>query len=140
MSKRSRPDDPEVVRLVGEASRLGMTYALTAAYAGISESSLYKWLALGREGSPEHVAFAEAVDDNQSRGAAQLLARIHQAAQGGQWQAAAWMLERRHGYVRTGVHEIRAKVEAAEVDRDVLARHLAAKLGLDDGDGDGCDD
>jgi len=139
MAKRSRPDDPEVVRLVGEASRLGMTYALTAAYAGISESSLYNWLALGREGSSEHVAFAEAVDDNQSRGAAQLLARIHQAAQGGQWQAAAWVLERRHGYVRTGIHEVRATVQTAEVDREALARHLAAKLGLADDDDGECD-
>ena len=132
MPQRSRPDDPEVIRLAAEAARVGMKYALIAQYAGIAESSLYKWLSLGREGSPEHVAFAEAIDSAESRGAAQLLARIHQAAQGGAWQAAAWILERRHGYVRTGVHEVRATVEAAPVDRDKLTAHLAAKLGLDD--------
>ena len=62
-----------------------MTMATAA--AGIGRTSFYKWVA-----DPK---FAEQVEAAQARAVAPLLDRIRTAADNGQWQAAAWILERR---------------------------------------------
>ncbi len=79
---------PDVVEKVVQAIRLGMTYELTAHYAGIAPSTLYEWL----NNKPE---FSEAVKAAEGRAAATWLVRIEDAAKM-QWQAAAWKLERRY--------------------------------------------
>lgn len=145
--------NPEQIAKAGEAGRLGMTNALTAAYIGVSGRTVDNWRRKGGDAwlraeqgeelsdlDRRYMAFYRAQEAGKSTNSAEALAMVIKAAREGSWQAAAWMLERRHGYVRTGVHEVRATIQAAEVDREALARHLAAKLGLDDGDDDGCDD
>jgi hypothetical protein len=118
-SKPTRPNDPHILRLVAEGARVGLTYELIAKHAGIATSTLYRWAKLGREGSKKHRAFSEALDSNETRGAVSCLARIHQAAQAGDWKAAAWLMERRHGYTIQ-----RASLPPAEpettVDRQAL--------------------
>lgn len=92
---------PEVQESVVQAIRLGATRELAAGYAGVHVGTLYAWLKKGREAkSGRYHEFAEAVKGAEGRGCVELLARIHAAAREGKWQAAAWILERRHGYRR----------------------------------------
>jgi transposase len=83
---------PEMVAKFIEAIKMGATYELAAGYAGISESSLYEWL----KQKPE---FLEAVKSAEGTGAMIWLAKIEKAASEGNWQAAAWKLERRYPHL-----------------------------------------
>jgi transposase len=110
---------PEVVKRVTDAIKLGATYELAAAYAGIAESTFYDWQAK----KPE---FSEAVKSAEGTAAVGWLARIEQAASAGNWTAAAWKLERRYPemYGRT-VQDQRHS------DLRTHAEQVAAELGLD---------
>ena len=88
-----------------EGIRLGMTNKLAAAYAGISESTFYLWLQQARDGDEEKSDLLESLKRAEAESAAHSLAVIKKAAQDGSWQAAAWGLERRHGYKREVVLE-----------------------------------
>lgn len=91
----------ETKRKVIEAITLGCTYSIAASYAGISESTLFRWLSSGRDAEEgEYSDFYRSVKEAESLSAVRSLASIVQAAKEGQWAAAAWLLERRHGYVR----------------------------------------
>ena len=92
MAKSKRT--PENAKKLCDGLRLGMTYKLAAQYAGISESTLWDWAA-------KDSGFSDLLKDAEAANAAQALASIVQSARAGQWTAAAWMLERRHGYTRT---------------------------------------
>jgi len=83
---------PETVAKIVQAIKLGATYELAAGYAGISESLFYEWL----KGKPE---FLEALKGAEGTGAMIWLAKIEQAASDGNWQAAAWKLERRYPHM-----------------------------------------
>ena len=65
----------------------GLPVTLATAAAGIGRTTFYKWL--------DDPAFADRVEAAQARAVAPLLERIRSAADAGQWQAAAWILERR---------------------------------------------
>lgn len=81
---------PETADKVCEGIRLGLTYALAAAYAGISWDTLDRWRKR-KTGFAERVAEAEAI------GAAENMQRIRNGARD-DWRAAAWIMEHRHGY------------------------------------------
>ena len=117
---RARPDDPELLRKVREGCRMGLKLALVADYAGIGQSTLFKWLKLGREGDEKYTAFVDAIDGSSGQAAAAMLLRIQQAATAGQWQAAAWLLERRFGYVRETDAD-RQRAELLKLQREQLA-------------------
>jgi transposase len=72
-----------------QAIRLGATYQLACDYAGITRETFYQWL----NNKPD---FSDAVKDAEGKGALGWLAKIEQAASDGNWQAAAWKLERRY--------------------------------------------
>ncbi len=80
---------PETVKKITDAISMGATYELAAGFAGISYELFRQW----RE---KHVAFFDAVKQAEGRAAVGWLAKIEQAANNGQWQAAAWKLERRY--------------------------------------------
>jgi len=65
----------------------GLPVSLAAAAAGIGRTTIYNWM--------QDSKFADLVESAQARGVAPLLERIRTAADNGQWQAAAWILERR---------------------------------------------
>ena len=94
---------------VCEAIRLGATRELAAAAAGISASTLYRWLA---DDGDRYLEFSDALKAAEAEGALDALRCIQAAAGSGKWQAAAWLLERRHpnGYGR------RQAVELVDVD------------------------
>jgi transposase len=111
---------PEVVGKVTQAIKLGATYELAAAYAGIAESTFYDWQAR----KPE---FSEAVKSAEGTAAVGWLARIEQAASAGNWTAAAWKLERRYPemYGRT-VQDHRVK----DSEIEAAAERLAQRTGV----------
>jgi len=119
--KQGRPTrlTEEVQRKVCEAVLLGCTYDIAASYAGISQRSLFQWLASGREGQGElYENFYAAVKNAEAMNAVRNLASIAQSAKDGNWTAAAWMLERRHGYIKEGDRptiELTVDIQNAEV-------------------------
>lgn len=92
---------PEVRNRIVEAVRAGATWRLAAQAAGIGERTLHRWRQAGKEAvsGPEH-DLVQAIEAAEAEAALEALAKIREAAAAGEWQAAGWYLERRHGYVR----------------------------------------
>lgn len=82
-----------VVDRIVEALELGATHELASACGGIAYSTFKAWM-------NDKEAFLAAVQKAESKSALVALDRVRFAAQTGEWQAAAWLLERRHGYVK----------------------------------------
>lgn len=96
---------PERCQRAIEAIRLGATRQIAAKAAGIRVETLYAWLRRGRTSdAPEHEGHRQFVRDLEAAEAAdavEMLERVREAAaEPRNWGAAAWLLERRHGYVR----------------------------------------
>jgi hypothetical protein len=88
---------PELQKKVIEAIRLGATYELAAAYAGIHYDTFHRWMTKGKEAqSGAFCVFYEDVSQADGVAVVGWLAKIEKAASDGAWQAAAWKLERRH--------------------------------------------
>src|SRR5262245_4428773 len=85
-----QPDSlpPEVRKKITDALRLGLTERLAAQYAGLTYQRYLAW----RKRDPD---FADAVKTAEATGAFAWMARIEQAASGGDWRAAAWKLSHR---------------------------------------------
>jgi hypothetical protein len=84
-SKITRPD---VQARILEAIRIGSTRRGAAGYAGISEDSLQNLL-------KSNSAFSEELKKAEAAVEPRMLSFIVKAANGGNWQASAWILERR---------------------------------------------
>jgi transposase len=108
MARPHKLDEDKIARVV-EALRAGNYMETAAAYAGISKSILYKWLADGREVrqkvakggiasdlEAKQLELLDAVEKARAEAEVRNVHLIQQAAQGGTWQAAAWFLERSH--------------------------------------------
>lgn len=102
-----RYNDPETRRKIVEAVRAGAHYGLAAQYAGIARETLQRWLQRGRQGDPLFVDLLHEIEQAEGMNAVVNLGLIRKAAMDGTWQAAAWMLERRHPhmYGRTVVEQ-----------------------------------
>lgn len=92
---------PETQKKICDGIRLGMTRERAAEWAGICRSTFFNWIRRGEEAeSGVFSEFLYALKRAESDGIAVCLNNIHKAAKGedynGQWQAAAWILERRH--------------------------------------------
>ena len=70
--------------------RGGVPVPTAIAAVNLSKSAYYEWLASTR---PQHVRFAERVEEARAFGEAVLVSRISDASRGN-WAAAAWLLER----------------------------------------------
>ena len=136
-----------------EAIRLGATYRLAAQYAGVQIGTIYNWInraekILARLETDEdpvieesevlYVDFFIRLQEAEGKAVVDWLSAIAAAAAEGKWQAAAWMLERRHPQEygkRTEVHQHhtrgvatleewqqnakKRRIEAAEVVREI---------------------
>lgn len=99
-SPRGRPsafNQERAERLIN-AVRAGNYYATAAAYAGISYSTLRRWILKSEDADapPEYIAFREALEKARADAEVAALAKIQKASNEGAWQAAAWYLERSH--------------------------------------------
>ena len=117
-------------RLVA-ASKLGLTRDLQAQYAGIGTSTLHRWLAKGRQAKRgRYRELWESLKRAEAEGAVDAMQRIADA-QEKDWKAAAWLLERRHGYRRGGPAEARnerAVDELADEDQVAQLRRQLAEV------------
>ena len=87
---------PEVQKTITDAIQLGSTYVLAAQAGGIDYSTLAIWMRKGERDPGEYRTFFEAVKKAEGQRASRWLAVIEKAASEGEWQAAAWKLERLH--------------------------------------------
>jgi hypothetical protein len=102
----------DVVSRLSFALRQGSTYDLAAQYAGICRKTLYSWLCKANDGDDAYLPVLHAVKSAEAFGALDMLQIITESAASGSWQAAAWLLERRHGY-RKDTH-LSLSTEAAD--------------------------
>jgi hypothetical protein len=110
-----------------QAIKLGATKELAAKAGGVGARTLHRWIADAKRNGKEST-FAKLYQDMvqaEASGANHALACIVKAAKDGRWQAAAWLLERKYGYRRDGVKELR---EYAAIPGDLEA-HSAEILG-----------
>ena len=75
--------------------RLGAYMELAAIMAGITVSTLYRWIKLGAAGAAPYRDFSEAVAQARAEAECRDVALLRVAAST-HWGAAAWLLERRH--------------------------------------------
>lgn len=80
---------PDVQQRIVDAISLGATYEQAANYGGIAYQTFHVWM----DTKPE---FSEAIKAAEGKAVVMWLAKIEQAASDGNWQAAAWKLERRY--------------------------------------------
>jgi predicted DNA-binding transcriptional regulator AlpA len=89
-----------------KAIRAGNYIETAAAYAGISKTTLYKWMQKGsRKEAPRYAAFVNAVERALAESEVRDVMTIGTAAERGDWRAAAWRLERKN-YERWGKREV----------------------------------
>ena len=98
MSRRTRCTKA-ICRDAEKAAALGLSHPLIAKFIGVHHSTIYNWIERGqRERTGIYFEFSEAVKRGEGKCAALNMATIQKAARGGQWTAAAWVMERRFGY------------------------------------------
>jgi transposase len=123
---------PETTARLVEGIRLGLTNKLAAQYAGIGESTFYLWMQQAREGDPSKLELLESLKKAEAQSAALALATIKRAAQDGTWTAAAWLLERRHGFKRDQPEVPEDEIQVQELvdpnsaeGREAIVNHIA---------------
>jgi len=87
---------PDVRARIISAIRNGNTYDAAANYGGVTYSIYREWMKRGEdEGVGDFFDFFEAVKKAEAEAEVESVALIRRSAKEGQWQAAAWFLERR---------------------------------------------
>jgi transposase-like protein len=123
---------PQTIERLLKSLRLGATHKIACEAAGISDGIFYRWMRQGNEanGNPEKVKFVKLVKAATASHAEQCLAVILKAAtQEKRWQAAAWLLERRHeGFSRYEEVRISHSEERLDMSPDELHEHLIKHL------------
>ena len=115
-SKFTQPRKDRIIKAIGA----GCSYEMAADYAGISRQTLWNWIKKGEEGKDRnYITFLDNIKTAEIEGAMANLGTIQEASQK-DWKAAAWILERRHGYSKDGMKSTRPKEESVEVPQDVL--------------------
>ena len=89
----------EVIENIQNWLRMGFFVEDAARMAGIHKATLYRWLEKGREDrdNEEHTLYADfcdAMEKSRAEAEGMFINSIQTAAKRGQWQAAAWWLER----------------------------------------------
>jgi transposase len=150
MTGRPTKLTPEIHRAIVTALEAGNYQDDSAAYAGVSTSALYNWLARGRtererieagekprKAETVFVDFLDAVESARAKAAVRHVANIAKAANEGVWQASAWYLERSYPQKwgrlnRTEISGPDGGPIEARIDLDALDDKLTKLLGLED--------
>lgn len=127
-------DDPKVQAIINALQ--GGNYIETAcAYAGLAPSTVYRWLERGRDererqesgakSNPAEQPYLEICNAVEKARAQSIVANvtiIQQAARSGQWQAAAWWLERTmpQQFGRKTQTEVTGQVSVNDLERRML--------------------
>jgi len=124
---------PKVRERIVESIRAGAYAEQAARAAGIAPSTYYGWLRRGEAGEPTFSEFSEALRAGEAEAEIAAVATIREAAQAGDWRAAAHYLERRHPerWGRRERHHVESRVEHADVsqrDIDAEVERLLAEI------------
>jgi transposase len=130
---------PEMEARIVALLKEGNSLQCAADAVGISKSTLIEWRNLGAEGDERYRTLSDRTKAAQAETEARRLGIIEEAAQGqipGQWQAAAWLLERSKpkswSLSKQRVEVKAAVVSAVPEDRDTqvaLAKFVLAANG-----------
>lgn len=98
--KKARKLTPETEKLLAEATALGMSKYAAAKLVGIEHTTFYRWMEQGEadiqaDRQTEYTHLCTTIKAAEAAFQAYALQVIHDAAPK-QWQAAAWLLERRN--------------------------------------------
>lgn len=123
------------------AIRAGNYAKVAAEMAGIGETTYYRWLELGQKEGASKVyrEFWESIKRAEADAEVAAVALIRQAANNGTWQAASWLLERKHGERWGRNDKLRQEITGANGSPVVLSIEDARKAVLaflDEGDKD----
>lgn len=125
---------PDVQERLLNAIRAGVTYEVACSHAGIAYSTLRNWIVAAEQGAddPAKLELLDALKKAEADAEVTCIARIREAATGGQWQAAAWLLERRHPerWARRERHDVTStnvNVNWEDLTDDELARIAAGE-------------
>lgn len=126
----------ELVNSIVRSIELGMPWNLAADAAGIGRSTLHEFRLRGAQGEPPFAAFVDRLRAAEAAGVARSLATIRAAAEGGTWQASAWLLERRYPSEFGRRSEVAVVAESAQVDPNRAIVLLLGKIVSTDNGGD----
>ena len=112
---------PETQARIVEAVELGATWERAADAAGVGASTLGLWRRRGEAGEVPFVAFVATLKKAEGAGVERALRSIRKAAEGGAWQASAWLLERRYPADYGRRSEVAVSARVAESDAAIVA-------------------
>jgi transposase len=112
MSGRPTKYTPEITQKILDAIRLGAPFNQACNAAGIHVDTFIEW-------RKRYSEFAEAVKEAEGQGVQNWLTVIETAANNGNWQAAAWKLERR--FPQDFARRDRLPIDVSELDRQFEA-------------------
>ncbi len=92
----------------------GMTIRAASALAHLSYETVYAWMRKGRAGEEPFASFLAELEQAEAECQQAALARVVAAGEN-DWKAAAWILERRHGFAipKENWQEREARIDAA---------------------------
>lgn len=90
---------PELIERICLAIRAGNYAKISCEMVGIGETTFYRWMEMGQKDNArkEYREFWESIKRAEADAEIANVALIRQAANNGSWQAASWLLERKHG-------------------------------------------
>ena len=127
---------PQLQEEIVKALAVGATHEQAYTYVGIGHECFYNWLRLGEQGRQPYAEFSEAVKKAEAHASVGWLAFIEQAARAGNWQAAAWKLERRYPKVwgrqavdaeQVQLPDVHVHIHTARERLTTRLQHLAAR-------------
>lgn len=75
--------------------KLGMSYDSAARAAGMNPCTFYRWKSYAKEGREPYASEWNIIEESDFLGERELLRRINEAGERGDWKADAWLLEKR---------------------------------------------
>jgi hypothetical protein len=120
MARRTKLN-AEVQRRILQAIQAGATYEYAAQFGGVTRVTLFYWLRKGEQQNKGiYRTFFNEFKRAESMACVGSLAVINKEAREGNWQAAAWLLERRFGYTREGPPPVQITIETEGLDMKTL--------------------
>lgn len=125
---------PEVQEKIINRLKIGMYVEPACAYAGINKDTYYDWIKRGARGESPYKDFFDAVEEAISSAETRLLTKVQQLAEK-QWQAAAWILERRwpHRWCKkekvehTGKDGAEIKIDSKQAREEIIKVAMKAR-------------